>query len=280
MWTDFTRVNYMRKELRYATDLTNEEWGLIYPLVYEEQVRGRPRKVSLREVVNALFYMVSSGCAWRMLPKDFPRMTTIQHYFYKWRGDGTLKKINHCLLMQARLQNGREASPTAGVIDSQSVKTTAEARSDVGYDGGKKIKGRKRHIITDTTGLLVGAVVHRADIQDRDGASMVLGTIRKSFPWLRYVFADGGYAGKKLKTNLKKMGKWTFEIVKRSDYAKGFEVLPRRWVVERTLAWLSKNRRLAKDFEASVASSLAWLFIASIKMLTRRIANLQRGNDL
>jgi putative transposase len=155
------------------------------------------------------------------------------------------------------------------VIDSQSTKTT-EAGGPRGYDAGKKIKGRKRHIVIDTLGHLVGLLVHPADIQDRDGAAKVLASIRSLYPWLRHIFADGGYAGDKLRGELTKPGCWTVEIIKRSDAAKGFEVLPRRWVVERTFAWINRCRRLAKDFEATVTSSTAWVLIAHIRLLTRR----------
>jgi transposase len=157
------------------------------------------------------------------------------------------------------------------VIDSQSVKTT-EAGGPRGYAAEKMIKGRKRHLLTDTIGLLVGAVVHAADIQDRDGAPLLLAAMRHAYPWLRHVFADAAYAGEKLRQALARLGKWTIEIIKRSDAAKGFQLLPRRWVVERTIAWLNRNRRLAKDFEASIESATCWLYIASVKLLSRRLA--------
>lgn len=270
-WTEITRPHYERRCVRYASDLTDEEWELIASLLPSSNRIGRPRKTDLREVVNALLYIASSGGAWRLLPKDFPPFSTVQKYFYRWRDEGVLRAINNTLVMAAREQANKQPSPTAGVIDSQSVKTT-ESGGIRGFDAGKKINGRKRHIVVDTLGLMVGLVVHSAGIQDRDGAPDVLKNILKRWPWLRHIFADGGYAGPKLKGRLEKVGKFTLEIIKRSDQAEGFEVLPRRWVVERTFAWLGRCRRLAKDFERTIASAEAWVFIANIRMLTRRLA--------
>ncbi|MER8370885.1 IS5 family transposase [Mesorhizobium sp. M1378] len=244
--------------------------ALIAPIMPSANRIGRPRKTDLREVVNALLYLASSGGAWRLLPKDFPPFSTVQKYFYRWREAGLLRTISNSLVMAARETEGREASPTAGVIDNRS--RPRKAAECVASTRERRSTGRKRHIVVDTIGLMVGLVVHAAEIQDRDGAPAALKTILERWPWLRHVFADGGYAGPKLKGAMQKIGTFTLEIVKRTDNAKGFEALPRRWVVER-IRMAGRCRSLAKDWEKSIASAEAWVYVAHIRLLTRRPAS-------
>ena len=269
-WTDSARRQYARTAGRYATDLTDAEFALLVPHLPAPNRLGRPRTVDLREVLNAILYLLRTGCAWDLLPQEFPPKSTVFGYFRRLWEDGTWSALHAVLVMAARERAGREASPTAAIIDSQSVRTT-EAGGPKGHDAGKKIAGRKRHVLVDTLGLVLVIVVHAADVQDRDGLALVCRRLRRRFPWLRLIFADGAYQGETAACAAAQEG-LRLAIVRREPAKRGFAVLPRRWVVERTFAWLGRNRRLAKDFETTLVSALTMLHLASLQLLVRRLA--------
>jgi len=275
MWTKENRLLYDRSHLRYESDLTDAEWALVAPLIPPAKHGGAHRTVDIREVLNGLLYILSTGCQWRAIPKDLPPRSTLHDYLDRWGYDGTLERLHHALYVQCREQAGRQASPTGAIIDSQSVKSAEKggrAIDPAGYDPGKKIKGKKRHLLVDTQGLVLQVIVHAADIQDRDGGVLLLASLFGLFPFLRKLYADAGYQGAKFQNALKRVLRQVrLEIVRRSDVAKGFVVLPKRWIVERTIGWLNRCRRLAKDWENLNRKALIFVRLASIRLMVRRL---------
>lgn len=284
---------------RYPTDLSDAEWSLLKPHLPAPKRRGRPRVHSPCEILNAVFYVLKTGCQRRMLPREFPPWKTVFHYFRRWRIDGTWKSMNRVLRRRLRERLGREPEPSAGVADSQSAKTTGVGGKARGFDGGKKVRGRKRHHLVDTEGLVIEARIHSAKILDRDGIRLLLEPVKDRLPRLSHLWVDQGYEGRGKEWTERALG-FSVEVVRRSpkpapdevlrSWAKawfeegrkvtseelpkrrGFELLPRRWVAERTFAWISHNRRMSKDYERSCSTGEAFVYASMTRLMVRRLA--------
>lgn len=260
----------------YPTDMSKAGWKRLQPHIPAAKSGGRPRSVSMQEIVNAMLYVLCTGCQWRALPHDFPAWSTVYDYYRKWSKEGIVQRISSALVVEYRKSIGRESYPSAAIIDSQSVKTSSFVAAHKGYDGGKKINGRKRFILTDTQGLVLAAMVCSAGVSEKAGAMNLLERIRQTpvsvrmCSCIKRVWADCGYQGSELAQFALQLWNWIWTVVKRKEEQKGFEVLPRRWVVERTFGWFNHRRRLSKDYEKNTTHSEGMLYLAMISIIIKR----------